>query len=78
MYTALVSNVLFPLHERLKRHTSAARRHDLERTQWFDRSRLEALRIERLRGFLTAVGRVLFEARVAGRTVVSNGVFGFK
>ena len=33
-YTRLVSGVLFPLHERLKQHTTVRVRRDMERTQW--------------------------------------------
>jgi phenylacetate-CoA ligase len=51
-YTRLVSGVLFPLHERVKRHTTVAIRRGMEDSQWWLRERLEALRIERLRALL--------------------------
>lgn len=57
MYTALCANFIFPLHERLKRHDSVALRKQLEDSQWWPASRLEALRVERLRAFLTEIGR---------------------
>ena len=57
MYTALVSNLLFPLHERLKRHASVAVRHRLEDTQWWSPERLQALQVERLRALLVEAGR---------------------
>ena len=35
LYTALVSTLLFPLHERLKGHDTVAVRRELEQTQWW-------------------------------------------
>jgi len=55
-YTSLVSGVLFPLHERLKHHRSTGVRRSLERSQWWDRDRLDALRLARLRGLLRQAG----------------------
>jgi phenylacetate-CoA ligase len=49
--------VLFPLQEKVKKHHSVSLRRELERTQWLARGKIEALQIERLRGFLTRVGR---------------------
>nr|CCF78705.1 Capsular polysaccharide biosynthesis protein CapK [Rubrivivax gelatinosus S1] len=57
MYTQLVSRLLFPLHERLKRHDSVAVRRALEASQWWPPERLEALRVERLRALLVQAGR---------------------
>lgn len=51
-YTRLVAGVLFPLHERLKRHSTVAMRRDLERTQWLDAKALESLQAERLQAFM--------------------------
>jgi phenylacetate-coenzyme A ligase PaaK-like adenylate-forming protein len=56
VYTRLVSAVLFPLHERLKHHHSAAILRRLEATQWWSAERLEAHRLERLQRFLGRVG----------------------
>lgn len=55
--TTLISGVLFPVHERLKGHDTVRRLRELERSQWLSASEIEALRIERLRAFLTAIGR---------------------
>jgi phenylacetate-CoA ligase len=52
LYTRLVSGLLFPLHERLKGHDTVAVRRHMEETQWWDPERIEALRLERLRGLL--------------------------
>lgn len=51
-YTALVSALLFPLHERFKRHRSPALRRQLETSQWWSPTRLEALQAQRLRALL--------------------------
>src|SRR5262249_36184878 len=48
--------LLFPLHERAKRHDSTERRQALEISQWWPAERLEQYRVERLREFLSAVG----------------------
>jgi phenylacetate-CoA ligase len=52
LYTRLVSGLLFPLHERLKKHSSVSVRQDMEVSQWWDAARLEALRLARLRNLL--------------------------
>jgi phenylacetate-CoA ligase len=57
IYTALVSSVLFPVHERLKRHDSVSMRQRLEMAQWLSTEQIMAAQAERLRGFLTDVGR---------------------
>ncbi len=56
MYTNLVSRLLFPLHERLKRHSTVAVRAAMEKTQWISPQRLEELRVGRLRKFLEDCG----------------------
>jgi phenylacetate-CoA ligase len=55
-YTTIAAGLLFPLHERLKGHDSPRRRRELEQTQWWSPQRLEALRIRRLKAFLTRIG----------------------
>ena len=57
LYTAFTSSVLFPLHERLKRHSTVAVRKALEDSQWWPAERLAAFQVERLRALLTDVGR---------------------
>jgi phenylacetate-CoA ligase len=54
-YTRLCSAVLFPLHERLKGHTSTALRAQLERTQWLDGAALLELQTRRVREFCVTV-----------------------
>ena len=56
-YTTLASTVLFPLHERLKGHSTLALRRRLELSQWWSPERFEAERVARLREFLADIGR---------------------
>lgn len=56
MYTALVSRGIFPLHERLKGHSTVAVRRELERTQWLPPADLEVYRLDKLRRFLGEIG----------------------
>lgn len=51
-YTRLVSGILFPLHERLKGHTTLAVRRRLELTQYWSEEQLAALQLQRLRRLL--------------------------
>ncbi|TAN84698.1 MAG: phenylacetate--CoA ligase family protein [Gallionella sp.] len=52
LYTWLVAHALFPLQERLKKHTTVAVRKRMEETQWWDRAQLERLQTGRLRTLL--------------------------
>jgi phenylacetate-CoA ligase len=56
-YTRLTANVIFPLHERLKRHTTVDVRRDMERTQWLAPEPLRELRLQNLKRFLSDVER---------------------
>ena len=56
LYTRLASGVLFPLHERLKRHDSVARRRALERSQTLPPAELAALQLANLKAFLADIG----------------------
>ena len=51
-YTRLVSRVLFPLHERLKHHSTVAALRELERSQFLPRDELDRLQSQRLRRLL--------------------------
>lgn len=57
LYTAVCSNGLFALHERLKGHDSVALRKRLEQSQWWTTEQLEAYRVTRLRQFLRHAGQ---------------------
>src|SRR5574337_899366 len=52
LYTRLVSGLIFPLHERLKRHDTVAVRRRLEDTQWWGRDRIAQLQVQHLRALL--------------------------
>lgn len=52
MYTGLVSSLLFPVHEHLKKHRTVAVRRQLEASQWWDATELDKLRLQRLRRLL--------------------------
>ncbi|WP_295991392.1 phenylacetate--CoA ligase family protein [Rugamonas sp.] len=51
-YTAVVAGLLFPLHERLKRHRSVAVRRAMEASQHWSPARLRELQLQRLRRLL--------------------------
>lgn len=57
LYTKFVSGVLFPMHERVKGHTSVAVMHAMERSQWLAPDGVKQLQVTRLRDFLTRIGR---------------------
>src|SRR3569833_3845598 len=78
LFTRIVSGGFFPLHERLKGHDTTRVRRGLEETQWWPRERLDALRLERLRGLLGHADRyvpyykdVLDRAGLVGGAVTS-------
>lgn len=56
-YTQVSSGFIFPLHERLKGHTSVSLRHRLEESQWWSADELDVHRTTRLREFLVDIGR---------------------
>lgn len=55
LYTKLVTNIIFPLHERLKKHDTVRIREELEKTQWLSPQELKALQTARLKTFLIDV-----------------------
>ncbi|MDH5691592.1 MAG: AMP-binding protein [Gammaproteobacteria bacterium] len=52
LYTSIVSKVLFPIHERLKKHNSVALLKELEKTQWKSGDEIEKIRVRNLSRFL--------------------------
>ncbi len=56
LYTAFVSTLLFPFHERLKSHGSVAVRQQMEQAQWWPPAQLSAFQVLRLRELLIDVG----------------------
>ena len=53
LYTRLVSGLLFPLQERLKKHTTLAVRKQMDASQWWPADQLRALQLSRLRQLLS-------------------------
>ncbi len=51
-YTRLVSSLLFPVHELLKKHTTVKVRKKLEKTQWISTDEIKALQLQRLSALL--------------------------
>jgi len=52
LYTNLVANFLFPLHEKLKKHQTVKIRKQLEKSQWLTKEEIEAAQFKRLQTFL--------------------------
>lgn len=52
IYTSLVGKVLFPLHERVKGHSTVQAHGALEASQWLSRHEVEALQLRKLKAFL--------------------------
>lgn len=57
IYTALVSNVFFPLHEAMKGHDTVSVRKSMEDSQWRSAAELEDVRLARLRQLLANVSQ---------------------
>lgn len=57
IYTALVSSVLFPAHERLKQHSTTGVRRQMEQSQWWSAQQLAVFQVERLHHLLKDIGR---------------------
>ncbi len=52
IYTSLISGILFPLHERIKKHDSVKVRREMESSQWWDEKLLKEFQFSRLRQLL--------------------------
>lgn len=57
LYTSLVASLVFPLHERLKRHDTVSIRRQMEQAQWWSAERLQAFQLQRLQALLREVGQ---------------------
>lgn len=55
LYTRVAADVLFPLHERVKRHSTVRRLHALEESQWWPPERIAVRQAETLRAFLADI-----------------------
>lgn len=56
LYTKLVSGLIFPLQERLKKHQTVRVRRDMEQSQWWPREKILDLQLRRLRSLLEHAG----------------------
>ena len=54
-YTCFAAGVLFPIHERLKKHTTMHALQELEKSQWLNAPQLNLLRVQRLQRLLSHV-----------------------
>jgi len=53
LYTSFVSRLLFPVHERLKKHTTVRVKESMEQSQWWTAEQLHELQLKRLRELLS-------------------------
>jgi len=56
LYTKFVSSVIFPLHEKLKKHSTVQVHKTMERNQWLSSIELQDIQLENLKAFLTDIG----------------------
>lgn len=52
LYTSFAANILFPIHEKLKKHSTRSVFRRMERSQWCSPEEVYALQLSRLRDFL--------------------------
>lgn len=57
IYTSLVTGLLFPLHERLKGHSTVSALKAMELSQWLPPAEIAELQLHNLRAFLSRIGR---------------------
>lgn len=57
LHTRLISDLIFPLQERFKKHTTVRVKREMEASQYWPPERLETLRLDRLRSLLTHTGK---------------------
>lgn len=69
LYTRFVSNVLFPLQEKLKKHDTVRVHREMEASQWLPRERILDLQLTRLKALLQDVaGHVPYYRDLFART----------
>lgn len=57
LYTQIAANVFFPLHEKVKGHSTIDVFRSMEETQWLSPEQMASLQLQRLRDFLTAISQ---------------------
>ncbi len=55
LYTQLISNIIFPLHEKLKKHSTVRVKKAMEQSQWLSADALEEMQLKKLKYFLQDV-----------------------
>jgi len=55
----LISNILFPVHEYLKHHSTIEQHRELERVQWLPAAEIRKIQVEKLARFLETVQRTV-------------------
>ncbi len=73
MYTPLISSLVFPLQERLKRHSTVAVRRRMEQSQWWAPEQIAALQAARLRALLVDAARVPYWRELFARLKFDPG-----
>ena len=75
LYTKLASRILFPLHEKLKKHDTVRVLRQMEETQWWSPEKLNALRLARLRELVSSAYRnVPYYKQVFDKIGLTDGV----
>lgn len=59
LYTGIVSKFLFPLHERLKSHSTVAVHKNLERSQWMDQVSINEQQLIRCKNYLGHISQTV-------------------
>ncbi len=59
MYKSVISKVLFPMHERLKHHTTIEQHRELERVQWLAPEEIRRIQREKLGRFLETIQKTV-------------------
>ncbi len=59
LYTGIVSKFLFPLHERLKGHSTVAVHKNLERSQWMDQASINEQQLIRCKNYLGHISQTV-------------------
>ncbi|MEO8027616.1 MAG: phenylacetate--CoA ligase family protein [Bryobacteraceae bacterium] len=78
VYTSFAANLLFPLHERIKGHSTVRVRNALERSQWWSKERLEEFQRVRLRALVADAAaqvpyfRALFDERAIDPSAIRS------
>ncbi len=77
LYTKLISQYLFPLHERLKGHNTVAVKKAMEQSQWWSREQIIAFQADRLKQLIsTAYQQVPYYRKVMDESHINPDEIG--